>query len=102
MSTSSLHVVVHSRGSVVRARVAGKLDAATVRVFLDAIEPLAEGARQVVLDCEALEFCDSTGLRSFVVVRNRIGVPGALTLDRPSDELRRLLEITGLTGFLDE
>ncbi len=100
--TNELHLELQSPGPVIRLRVAGKLDAATVRPFLDAIEPLADGAQRAVIDCQDLTFCDSTGLRGLIIIRNRIGVRGSVTLVHPSDGLRRLLAITGLTEFLGE
>lgn len=102
MTSGDFHVEVQEGGAVVRASLEGKLDAATVPVFLDTVQPLVATARQVVLDCTRLEFCDSSGLRGIVVVRNELGGAGGVTLTGASDGLRQILEITGLTDLLAE
>jgi anti-anti-sigma factor len=99
---SGFRVEVVRGGADVRARLEGSLDAATVPAFLDALEPLAAVARTVTLDCRSLDFCDSSGLRGFVIVHNTLGAPGSFRLDGASEALRQMLSITGLTGLLDD
>ena len=93
-------VEVTSRGSCFRARLIGSLDAATVPMLLEAVEPPASVARSVTLDCDALDFCDSSGLRGLVMIRNTMDTPDSLTIERATDALRQILAITGLTSLL--
>lgn len=83
-------------------RTGGVLDAATVETFLDALTPVLLDARQAIFDCSAVDFCDSSGLRGFLVVRNQLGGHGSVILLDPADGLRRILEITQLTDLLGE
>lgn len=97
----SLDVDVVSQGSRVRVRLEGYLDASTLPIFLDAVEPLAAVARDITLDCAGLRFCDSSGLRGMIVVRNIVGPDGRFAIAHPRDDLRKLLELTALTSLLD-
>jgi anti-anti-sigma factor len=57
----------------------------------------------VRVDCSAVAFMDSTGLRSLVVARNRhVAAGGSLLVTAPSAAARRVLELGGLEGLIDE
>lgn len=56
---------------------------------------LADGAQELVFDLAALEFLDSSGLRS-MVLRGPQG-DGRVVLRSPSSSVSRLLDITGLS-----
>jgi anti-sigma B factor antagonist len=59
-------------------------------------------APRVVVDLSGVEFCDSTGLSSFVVGHTRARSTGGwVRLASPSTWLRELLETVGLTPALD-
>jgi len=82
-------------------RVCGEVDMATapqLREVLDAAVDAADG--DVVLDCAELAFLDSSGIGVLVAARNRLGDRGELVLDSPPDNVRRVLEITGVAGHL--
>ena len=96
----AFHVEVTATGPVVRARLVGDLDGEGVTALLDALEPLVGGASGVVLDCGPLAFCDSSGLRGFVLLRNRLADPAAFRLEDPAPGLRQILAITGLDALV--
>lgn len=77
-------------------RLVGGLDAVTEDVLLDeGRAAVAAGATTLVLDCSALRFCDSAGLRALVLLGREVGSP--LVLRHASPMLSRLLEVTGLS-----
>jgi anti-sigma B factor antagonist len=81
--------------------VRGEVDMATspqLREALDAVIDTADG--DVVLQCRDLAFLDSSGIGVLVAARNRLGDRGELVLDSPPDNVRRVLEITGVAGHL--
>ncbi|WP_067499717.1 STAS domain-containing protein [Actinoplanes sp. TFC3] len=56
---------------------------------------------RVVVDLSGVEFCDSTGLSSFVIAHNRARSTGGwVRLASPSTWLRGLLETVGLAHAL--
>ena len=81
--------------------VRGEVDMATspqLREVLDDAIDTADG--DVVLQCRDLAFLDSSGIGVLVAARNRLGDRGELVLDSPPDNVRRVLEITGVAGHL--
>lgn len=60
-------------------------------------ERLDAGVKNIVLDCEHLEFIDSEGLESLVQLRERLALhQGHLRLVKPDDNVSKILEITRL------
>ena len=77
--------------------VSGDLDAQTSPAVDEVISAmLADGAQELVFDLGALDFLDSSGLRSMVLARGPQG-DGRVVLRSPSSAVSRLLEITGLS-----
>jgi anti-sigma B factor antagonist len=99
---------IDSEGAEGRHRLSlrGELDLASAPELEDAVARLcAEGASEAVLDVAGLEFVDSTGLRAILNVKavcEENGCAFQLTpgRDQIHDQVRRLLEITGLIDRL--
>lgn len=67
-----------------------------------ASERLGAGAHHVLLDCENLEFVDSTGLESWLRLQEKLGDGGGqLRLIRPDDTLSTILRLTRLNLALE-
>ena len=79
--------------------VEGELDAHAANKLDDVVDQLlADGATSLVMDIGGLTFIDSSGLRSLIRARKRLGDhPNAVVLRDPQAGTLRLLEITGLT-----
>ena len=82
---------------------------ATGEIDFQSYQPLQEvlttqlraGRSKVVLDLEAVSFCDSSGLGMFVAIHRRAGMAGGwLRLARPNPQLRRILAVTNLDRLL--
>jgi anti-sigma B factor antagonist len=55
----------------------------------------------LVLDLSGVEFVDSSGLRVLIELhQNRARAGGTLVLRTPSPAVRRLLEVSGVAGYL--
>ena len=87
--SNSAHVVVAVRGEV---------DIATAPKLREKLVELAsQGAQQVVVDLEGVEFLDSTGLGVLIGGMKRLrGVDGDLTLVCTQPRILKVFEITGL------
>ena len=83
------HVVVSVRGEV---------DIATAPKLREKLVELAsQGAQQVVVDLEGVEFLDSTGLGVLIGGMKRLrGLDGDLTLVCTQPRILKVFEITGL------
>jgi anti-anti-sigma factor len=90
-----------SRLGIVRAGetlvLDGEIDAHTAPLL--ARELATGGAIEV--DVRGVSFIDSSGLRALILATERArDAGGDVVLVAPSTAVRRLIEITGLTGFL--
>ncbi len=107
-STAGKDLTIDSEGAEGRHRLSlrGELDLASAPELEEAVATLcAEGAREAVLDVAGLEFVDSTGLRAILNVKavceeNRCAFYLTPGRDQIHDQVRRLLEITGLIDRL--
>ena len=82
--------------------LSGELDASTAGQLYEQLAELTrDGVVHVDLDLSGLEFMDSTGLSVVVAEHKRTNASGGeLMILSPQSQVRRLLEITGLTGIL--
>jgi anti-sigma B factor antagonist len=94
--TIALSVEHQDRGAVVT--VGGDLEFGTAASLRSALIDLAQqGCDPLVVDLSALDFIDSTGLSLLVQAKQRIESQGhTFRLRRPTDRVRRVLEISGL------
>ena len=83
--------------------VAGEVDVATApRLREQTIDLIARGHHRVVIDLEAVDFLDSTGLGVLVGVLRRIRTAaGELRIVCATPRLLELFAITGLDGVFD-
>jgi anti-sigma B factor antagonist len=85
-------------------RVEGELDQATVRnLELPLAAAIDSGARAILVNLNDCEFIDSTGLGLLVNARDRIAADDGRTFGVccPHEQVRRLLEITGIDRAID-
>ena len=76
----------------------GEIDAHTAPSLAAAIDGAGP---DVALDLSGVEFVDSSGLRVLIDAHQRLDeAGGALRIVSPSDPVRRLLEISGVDGYL--
>lgn len=75
----------------------GRLDTAASQQFASDMEPLLNNAdKHIVLDCSALEFISSSGLRLFLSLRKAtIAKGGDVTITGVSDDIKQVFTITG-------
>lgn len=85
-------------------RLCGELEVTTVDTLRDCLERAAlTGPTRLVLDLSELDFCDSAGLAALVEWQRRARHSEfELVLRSPSRHIRSLLEITLLTGMLED
>ncbi|ALE85599.1 STAS domain-containing protein [Pseudonocardia sp. HH130629-09] len=82
----------------------GDLDYATSDALADAVAALLDerpGIRELRIDCAGIEYCDSYGLSSLLMVRRRTHAAGVvLHLNNRSGALERLLRVTSTLEHL--
>lgn len=77
--------------------LSGRLDTAASQQFSSDMEPLMDNAdKHIVLDCSALEFISSSGLRLFLSLRKAtIAKGGDVTITGVSADIKQVFTITG-------
>lgn len=79
----------------------GDLDMSTAAELDRALETAVDLGRDVVIDCTALTFIDSSGLNALVRAHHRLD-GRELRLRSVSDQLRRVLKVTRLNELFAE
>src|SRR3954447_14739474 len=89
-------------GSIARVIIKGELDTDSAPRLIATLHDIAVPPRKAVeLDCAAVTFLDTAGVRAFIVARNEATRNGVdLVLVHPSAPVSRTMEMTGLFGFL--
>ncbi|MFD9302963.1 STAS domain-containing protein [Streptomyces sp. NPDC060048] len=92
----------HTEGDLALAHVAGELDIATApHLRTQALALIEKGYRHLILDLQAVTFCDSSGFNALVgIFRCAKAAGGTLVLAAVPDRLQRLLHLTGLDSLL--
>jgi len=85
-------------GDVHIVSLGGELDMATVEGLSDWLVDISGST--VVIDLSELTFMDSSGIGAMVRAKNELG--DSLVLTRPQPNVRRVIEVTGLSGWLTE
>jgi anti-anti-sigma factor len=83
-------------------RLEGEIDMSAAEALLVRTGELAAAHEgDVVLDLEKVTFIDSAGMRALLIARENLTAAGrALRLVNVTPEVRRLLDLVGLTGVL--
>jgi len=83
-------------------RLKGEIDMSAAEALMVRTTELAAAHEgDVVLDLAEVTFIDSAGMRALLIVRENLTVQGrALRLANVTPEVKRLLDLVGLTGVL--
>ena len=100
--TGEVRVRVTDTHDPVVVSVHGRIFYGTHEPLVDALIPLAEGARpRIVVDLADVPMCDSTGLNILIQAKRRAAARGGwLRLAAPQPVVRQVLEITRLVRTL--
>lgn len=80
----------------------GHLNTNTASELEAALEPVFAQTHNVVLDCAALEYLSSAGLRVLVAAQKEVtAAAGSLRIANVCDDVREVFEITGLIDVFD-
>lgn len=81
--------------------LSGDIDAHSAERIVDLLEPLPEGTEDITLTMSDVDFIDSSGLRVLIEAHQRAEAAGRrLILDSPSRAVLRVIQISGLEGYL--
>ncbi len=81
----------------------GRLDTVNAAEFGKMMQPLVDNSdKEIILDCSALEYISSSGLRQFLVLRKAVEAKqGKLTIEHINEEIRNIFKITGFLNLFN-
>jgi anti-anti-sigma factor len=86
---------------VLIVNVSGRLDSVTSpRLDAEVRRQLDAGQRRLVFDLSQLEYISSAGLRVLLAAARQLRGQGAVAVAGPNDLVRQVIEIAGVTGFI--
>ncbi len=101
--SDQVSVIVVSRTQAVVVTVEGVVDAVSLTDVSRALSDAQQGAIPVVIDLSGVTFMDSRGLGALLAANERTREGAApLWIHRPSDPVRRLLDVSGVGQVLVE
>jgi len=88
-------------GNQVIAKFSGRLDTAAAVQTAEDVKPLLEAEnKEIVLDCTALEYISSSGLRIFLSVRKEAAAHGSKVIVRNINaDIRQVFMMTGFISL---
>jgi anti-sigma B factor antagonist len=103
MTEEQVHVEVTACGDGLLVRVVGVVDALSLPTVSRELTDAQRGSGTVYVDLSDVTFMDSRGLGSLLAANERSREGAApVRIYRPSDAVRRLLEVSGVTPVLLE
>lgn len=81
----------------------GRLDTAAAVQTAEDVKPLLEAAnKEIVLDCSALEYISSSGLRIFLTIRKEAAAHGSKVIVRNINaDIRQVFMMTGFISLFE-
>ena len=81
-------------------KIIGRLDTTTAPELEAAIDGCAAGINELVLDCSALEYVSSAGLRVILKAQKLMNAQGSMKLTHVNETIMEVFDITGFADIL--
>jgi len=95
-------VTENRQGAATVVGVQGRLDAITSPDFEKKLISIVDGGcRKLVVDCSALDYISSAGLRVFLAIAKRLkNLQGSMVVAAPLAQVREIFDIAGFSAIL--
>lgn len=96
-------ISIENEGNIVVARLAGRLDTAAAAEMTPDFQALgAQASKHIILDCSALDYISSSGLRLFLSLRKESAAQkGKLQIRNINADIRQVFTMTGFTSLFE-
>ncbi len=88
-------------GTTLTMTLAGRLDTIAAADFEKELNASLDGVQMLVLDCAALTYVASSGLRAFLMAQKRMSGQGAMEMRHVQDAVMEVLSMTGFDDLLN-
>ena len=79
----------------------GRIDTNAAPAFGAALEEALKDATELIIDCSALEYISSSGLRVIMLAVKTMDRQGEMKIIHVSEPVYEIMETTGFTGICD-
>ena len=87
-------------GTTVVLKIVGRVSVSTAPELEAAVKECIADAQELVLDCSALEYVSSAGLRVLLKAQKQMSTKGSMKLIDVSESIMEVLDITGFADIL--
>ena len=87
-------------GASATLKIVGRLDTTTAPELEAAIDGCVAGLSELVLDCSALEYVSSAGLRVILKAQKLMNAQGGMKLTGVNETIMEVFDITGFADIL--
>ena len=87
-------------GTVVTLKIVGRLDTTTAPVLEAVVDGCKADVKELILDCSALEYVSSAGLRVILKAQKQMNVQGTMKLTNVNEAIMEVFDITGFADIL--
>lgn len=87
-------------GTTLTLRLIGRLDTTTAPELEAEVERSLDGVQMLILDCEALEYISSAGLRVILKTQKRMNTQRSMKLTHVNEIIMEVFDITGFVDIL--
>ena len=98
-----MKIEITTNGNQLIASFAGRLDTAAAVQTAEDVKPLMEAeGKEIILDCTALEYISSSGLRIFLGIRKEAAAHGSKVIVRNMNaDIRQVFMMTGFISLFE-
>ena len=87
-------------GTTATLKITGRVDTTTAPQLEAAVVDGATGIKELVLDCSALEYVSSAGLRVILKAEKMMRAQGSMKLTHVNEIVMEVLDMTGFADLL--
>ena len=81
-------------------KIVGRLDTSTAPELENTVDGCIAGIKELVLDCSALEYVSSAGLRVILKAQKLMNAQGTMKLTHVNETIMEVFDITGFADIL--
>ncbi len=97
-----MNVTINQEGNKFNVILEGRLDTTNADQFQKDIEPLMNGDKpEISLDCTAMEYTSSQGLRMFLMLQKSVNSRGgSMVMTGMNPQVKEVFDITGFSNII--
>ncbi|MCQ2084220.1 MAG: STAS domain-containing protein [Bacteroidaceae bacterium] len=97
-----MKVTINQDGNKFNVILEGRLDTTNADQFQKDIEPLMNGDKpEITLDCKAMEYTSSQGLRMFLMLQKSVNSRGgSMVMTDMNPQVKEVFDITGFSNII--